>query len=153
MLSALPPSPTGKATIRNIIMILLDLIYDLLYNTQTMSYDYKKYLTKNAKSLRKNMTDEERHLWYDFFRYLPITVHKQKMLGNYIVDFYCAEFNVVVELDGCQHYWEEGEKKDLERNEYLRSRGITVLRYTNEQVHKQFKNVCADILKYIKVYD
>ena len=61
-------------------------------------------LTTNAKELRKSMTKEERHLWYDFLKQLPITVHRQKPLGNYIVDFYIASAKLVIELDGSQHY-------------------------------------------------
>jgi very-short-patch-repair endonuclease len=80
-------------------------------------------------------------------------IHRQKMIGKYIVDFYCAEFKVVIEIDGCQHGWDDRSEHDRERDIFLDSLGITVLRYSNEQVNKQFKNVCADILKYIKVYD
>ena len=60
-------------------------------------------LSENAKALRKNMTKEERHLWYDFLRELPVMVHRQKVVGNYIVDFYVAEAKIAIELDGSQH--------------------------------------------------
>jgi very-short-patch-repair endonuclease len=118
-----------------------------------MGYDYRKYLSKNSKELRINMTKTERHLWYDFLKDLPVMVCRQKMIGNYIVDFYCSKFNVIIEIDGCQHGWDDRAEKDIVRDKYLDDLGMTVLRYSNEQVNKQFKNVCADILKYIKVYD
>ena len=107
-------------------------------------------LKENAQSLRTNMTKEEKHLWYDFLKKLPITVNRQKVIGNYIVDFYCAEANIVIELDGSQHYEEEGKAKDISRDKYLNELGITVLRYTNLDIHRNFKGVCADILRHIE---
>ena len=65
------------------------------------------------------MTDEERKLWYEFLKKLPFTVNRQKTIGVYIVDFYCAEANIVIELDGSQHYSDDGRKSDDERDEYL----------------------------------
>ena len=70
---------------------------------------YNKHLRGNARSLRKNMTKEERHLWYDFLKGLPVMVHRQKVFGNYIADFYIAEAKLVIELDGSQHYEEAGQ--------------------------------------------
>jgi len=104
-------------------------------------------LTKNAKTLRKNMTKQERHLWYDFLKTLPITVHRQKVIGQYIVDFYIASKKIVVELDGSQHFETEGQKKDNNRDEYLKGLGINVLRYSNLDVDRNFEGVCTDILK------
>ena len=106
-------------------------------------------LTPNAKVLRKNMTKQERHLWYDFLKNLPVTIHRQKTIGNYIVDFYCASAKIVIELDGSQHYEDKGIKKDIIRDEYLKENGITVLRYSNLDVDKNFKGVCEDILNHI----
>ncbi len=107
-------------------------------------------LTTNAKSLRKNMTKEERHLWYDFLKTLPVTVHRQKVIGQYIVDFYIAGAKIVVELDGSQHYQDEGVRKDIERDDYLRSEGITVLRYSNSDVNMDFQSVCQDIWNHVR---
>ncbi len=107
-------------------------------------------LTENARALRKNMTSEEKYLWYKFLKTLPYTIHRQKVLGNYIVDFYCAEAMLVIELDGSQHYSAEGLKYDKERDEYLKSKGIVVLRYSNYYFHKNFEGVCTDILRNIK---
>ena len=102
-------------------------------------------LTPNAKSLRKNMTKEERHLWYDFLKHLPVTIHRQKVIGTYIVDFYIATAKIVIELDGSQHYEEEGFVKDAERDAYLQSQGITILRFSNLDINRNFEGVCQDI--------
>ena len=95
------------------------------------------------------MTKEERHLWYDFLKTLPVTVNRQKVIGNYIVDFYCAKANIAIELDGSQHYFEKGLQKDTARDEYLNSLGIKVLRYSNLDIKKNFNGVCEDILRHI----
>ena len=106
-------------------------------------------LTGNAKTLRKNMTKEERHLWYDFLKNLPITVNRQKVIGNYIVDFYIAAAKLVIELDGSQHYEEEGVENDTKRDAFLNDLGIKVLRYSNLDVNQRFESVCQDILQNI----
>lgn len=105
------------------------------------------YLKHNAQQLRKTMTKEERHLWYDFLKSLPVTFNRQKVIGGYIADFYCAAANLVIELDGSQHYEAEGKAKDIERDSYFNSLGITVLRYPNIDIHRNFKGVCEDILQ------
>ena len=110
---------------------------------------HNRHLTKNAQTLRHNMTKEERHLWYDFLKDLPIVVNRQKPLGPYIVDFYCASAGIVIELDGSQHYEEEGENCDRMRDEYFTQMGITVLRYSNLELSRNFKGVCADILQHM----
>ena len=99
-----------------------------------------------AQELRRNMTKEEKHLWYDFLKKLPIKFNRQKVIGCYIVDFYSAEAKIVIELDGSQHYKEEAREKDVVRDEYLGSLGILVLRYTNIDLHKNFEGICRDIL-------
>ena len=114
-----------------------------------MNNKANKYLTNISQSLRKDMTPEEKKLWYDFFKKLPITINRQKVIGKYVVDFYCASAKIVIELDGSQHYEDKGIKKDIIRDEYLKENGITVLRYSNLDVDKNFKGVCEDILKYI----
>ena len=115
-----------------------------------MNQTNNKNLTQNAKELRKNMTKEERHLWYDFLKGLPVTVHRQKVIGHYIVDFYCAEGKLVIELDGSQHYEDQGKENDVLRDVYLRSLGLTVLRYSNLDVQRNFDGVCQDILQHLK---
>ncbi len=102
-----------------------------------------------SQNLRKNMTKEERHLWYDFLKKLPITVNRQKVIGKYIVDFYCAKPNIIIELDGSQHYSYSGIEDDTIRDEYLTSLGIKVLRYSNSDIKNNFRGVCEDILKHI----
>ena len=93
------------------------------------------------------MTKEEKHLWYDFLKKLPITVHRQKVIGNYIVDFYCAEAKLVIELDGSQHYEVKGRQADAARDAYLKDLGVEVVRYSNLDVDRRFDAVCQDISK------
>ena len=97
------------------------------------------------------MTDEEKHLWYDFLRHLPVTVNRQKRIGNYIVDFFIADKRIVIELDGSQHGSPEHQSQDRIRDSELRALGITVLRYTNTAVNKAFDNVCSDISKHLGI--
>ena len=103
-------------------------------------------LSVNAKTLRKNMTKEERHLWYDFLKPLPVMVHRQKVIGNYIVDFYIADAKLIIELDGSQHYTDQGSAQDQARDAYLASLGLQVVRYANSDVNQRFGAVCEDIL-------
>ena len=103
-------------------------------------------LTAAAQRLRKNMTEEERRLWLNFFKRLPVTVNRQKTIGRFIVDFYCASVKLVVEIDGAQHYTEANAEKDRARDEYLRSLGLNVVRYSNQDVNSNFEGVCTDLL-------
>ena len=115
-----------------------------------MERKHNKELTSRARELRKNMTKEERKLWYEFFRLLPYSVHRQYVIGNYIVDFYCASAKLAIELDGAQHYEEKAQYYDAERDEFLKSKGITVLRYSNIELNHNFKGVCEDILNHLE---
>ena len=108
---------------------------------------YNKNLVSNAKVLRKNMTSEEKHLWYDFLKRLPFNVRRQHNIENYIVDFYVAEKKTVIEIDGRQHLLLEHKLADEERDKTLASWGIKVLRYSNDSINRNFKSVEADILK------
>ena len=108
-----------------------------------------KTLSGNARRLRREMTKEERHLWYDFLKGLPVMVHRQKVIGSYIVDFYLAQEKLVIELDGSQHYEEQGRQKDAQRDEALRALGLTVLRYSNADINYRFPGVCEDILNHL----
>ena len=114
-----------------------------------MIYNYSKKLLENAQNLRKNMTEEEKHLWYDFLKKLPITVNRQKNIGSYIVDFFIASKRIVIEIDGVQHGETENKVADEKRDTDLRALGITVLRYSNVKIHTQFDWVCKDILKHL----
>ena len=107
-------------------------------------------LSSNARTLRKNMTKEERHLWYDCLKELPVMVHRQKVIGPYIVDFYIADAKLVIELDGSQHYELEGKQRDAVRDSYLESMGLTVVRYSNAEINREFRVVCEDIWNRIK---
>lgn len=106
-------------------------------------------LTGRAKALRRNMTKEERRLWYEFLKPLSVTINRQKVIGSYIVDFYCAQAKLVIELDGSQHYEEKGRDRDLLRDAYFADEDILVLRYANSQINQQFDRVCEDILRNI----
>ena len=106
-------------------------------------------LTGNAQKLRREMTEEERHLWCDFLKGLPVTVNRQKVIGHYIVDFYCAEAKLVIEIDGTPHYEQAGKEADRERDDYLESIGLYVVRYSNRDINCSFANVCADIMNRI----
>ncbi len=111
-----------------------------------MKYNYNKNYVPLAQQLRKKMTPEEKHLWYDLLKKLPCTVNRQKNIGNYIVDFYIASKNIVIEIDGLQHDMPEHNEKDSERDFELSKLGIKVLRYTNKSINKNFNDVCNDIL-------
>ena len=106
-------------------------------------------LTPISKVLRKNMTKEEKHLWYDFLSKLLQTVHRQKVIGDCVVDFYCASAKIVIELDGSQHRIEVQEQADRARDLALNEKGIIVLRYSNTAVRCRFCEVCENILYHI----
>ena len=108
-----------------------------------------KNLTVLSRALRNNMTKEEKRLWYDFLKELPVTFNRQKIIGKYIVDFYCAGASLVIELDGSQHYCKTGLMRDADRNMYLQGLGLTVLHYSNCDIYENFEGVCADIMKHI----
>ena len=110
-----------------------------------MDHKHNKSLVSNARNLRKNITKEERHLWYDFLRSYPVKFLRQKILGKYIVDFYCAEAKLIVELDGSQHYEDKGMEYDSERTAYLEQYGVRVLRIPNNKVNQNFSGVCEYI--------
>ena len=116
-----------------------------------MNDQYNSRLAYNARKLRKTMTKEERHLWYDCLKSLPATVHRQKILGNYIVGFYIASVKIVIELDGSQHYEDLGKHADEERGAYLQSVGCRVLRYSNADVNQRFRSVCEDIYHHLRI--
>ena len=103
----------------------------------------------NAQRLRREMTKEERRLWYDFFKTMGINANRQKPIGPYIVDFYIASAGLVIELDGGQHYEDAGIEYDTERDRFLREQRLTVLRYSNLDVNRNFSAVCEDILRHL----
>lgn len=107
-------------------------------------------LLKNARQLRKEMTKQERHLWYDFLRTYPVKIYKQRIIETYIADFYCHKAKLVIELDGSQHYSDDGMSYDYERTVVLNKLGLTVLRFTNTDIDKNFEGVCLKIDEFIK---
>ena len=108
---------------------------------------YNKDLVPNAQALRKDMTREEKHLWYDFLKRLPFTVKRQHNIENYIVDFYIAKKKIVIEIDGRQHTAPEHKKSDEIRDSTLKKWNISVLRYSNDEIRNNFNAVTNDILK------
>ena len=114
-------------------------------------FPYNKKFLPIAKVLRKNMTPEEKHLWYDFLKFLPFPVKRQKNIGNYIVDFYIADKKTVIEIDGMQHLSLHNQKSDAERDADLASLGIRVLRYSNQDIHLHFDAIKEDILRQLDI--
>ena len=115
-----------------------------------MQSKHNKDLVPRAKQLRKEMTKEERHLWYDFLRGYPVRFSRQKVLGRYIADFYSAEARLVIELDGSQHFEEDNLLKDAERTASLEAYGLRVIRIPNNEVNKNFQGVCEYINAVVK---
>ena len=98
-----------------------------------------------ARILRRNMTRQERHLWYDFLRHYPVKIYKQRIIDHFIADFYCHSARLVIELDGSQHYTSQGKAHDTARTEILERYGIYVLRFSNKDIDENFDGVCRTI--------
>ena len=96
------------------------------------------------------MTDQERHLWYSFLKDYPVRILRQKVIDDYIVDFYCHDAKIAIEIDGSQHYTDEGLEHDQIRTENISDRGITVIRIPNNEVNNNFRSVCEYIDNEIK---
>ena len=111
---------------------------------------YNKSNIPLARNLRKNMTDQERKLWYEFLRFYPVRFQRQKAIGNYIVDFYCAKARLVIELDGSGHYTDEAIIKDSVRDKELENMNLRILRIQNIDINKNFRGVCEHIDRIIK---
>ena len=115
-----------------------------------MQPKHNKQLVPLAKQLRKEMTKEERHLWYDFLRGYPIRFSRQKVLGKYIADFYSAKARLVIELDGSQHYENDNIPKDTETTDFLKNYGLTAIRLPTTEIHQNFQGVCEYIDSAVK---
>ena len=102
-------------------------------------------LTRCAQNLRKNMTKEERRLWYEYLHNYPFRFRRQVTFGSYILDFYCSAAKLAVELDGTQHYEAREQRYDAERTAYLNRVGIAVLRFSNLDVLHNLNGVCQVI--------
>ena len=110
-----------------------------------MQSKHNKQLVPLAKQLRREMTKEERHLWYDFLRSYPVRFSRQKVLGKYIADFYSAEAKLVIELDGSQHYEADALQRDADRTAFLEGYGLAIIRIPNNEVSRNFCGVCEYI--------
>ena len=111
---------------------------------------YNRDLVSNARKLRKQMTPQERHLWYDFLCTYPVKIYRQRVISNFIVDFYCASAKLVIEIDGAQHFEAQGIAYDAERTSILQSLGLLVVRYSNREVDRNFDGVCTDLDQLIR---
>ena len=110
-----------------------------------MSLEYNKNLIPRAKELRKNATPQENELWYKFLRTYPVRFQRQKTIGQFIVDFYCHEAKLAIELDGSQHFTPEGITHYEARTAAIETVGVTVLRFTNRDIDREFQAVCMRI--------
>lgn len=113
-------------------------------------YKHNEKLTPLAQTLRKNMTKEEKHLWYDFLKDYPVKFYRQKVIENFIVDFYCNKARLVIELDGSQHYESKGMLKDKIRTERIEKYNLIVIRIPNNEINRNFKGVCYYIDNLVK---
>ncbi len=116
-----------------------------------MPVKHNPELIGNARQLRKNMTAEERILWYQYLRNYPVKFYRQRTMGHYIVDFYCAKAHLVVEIDGSQHYEDKGLEYDQARTAFLEGLGLTVLRVPNNEVWKNLRGVCEAIDEQVRL--
>jgi putative DNA (cytosine-5-)-methyltransferase len=107
-------------------------------------------MLETARKLRREMTPQETKLWYRFLRSYPVKIYKQRIIESFIVDFYCADARLVIEIDGSQHYTEQGKCYDEERSQILRAYGLKVLRFSNRDVDRSFDSVCAQIQNIIQ---
>jgi very-short-patch-repair endonuclease len=108
-----------------------------------------KNLRNRSSELRNNATKQENHLWYDFLRSYYLRFYRQRIIGNYVVDFYCPKAKLIIELDGSQHYEKEAVEYDATRTEYLNSLGLYVIRFSDGDVDDYFEAVCQSIEKAI----
>jgi very-short-patch-repair endonuclease len=111
---------------------------------------YRRDLRRRAQSMRRDPSPAERKLWYELLRDLPVKFTRQKPLGRYIADFYCASRMLVIELDGDSHFNERAERYDQSRTAALASQGIRVVRVTNADVMQNFEGVCARIMQILE---
>jgi very-short-patch-repair endonuclease len=112
-------------------------------------YYYNKHLRDAARQLRKNMTEAESKMWYEFLRFNKPRAHRQRPMGRFIADFYIPKAKLIIEIDGDVHENEKSLVKDSERTEFFNTLGLTVIRFTNTQVIYNFKQVCEEIKRHI----
>ena len=119
---------------------------NLRHNSNHLPYNPE--LIPRAKKLRKNMTAAEKKLWYEYLKAFPHRVYRQRPINHYIVDFYCPKLKLVIEVDGDSHFTPEAQESDRIRTEILEGYSLTVLRFTNEQIRKNFEGVCQTLKRY-----
>ena len=132
------PSPLGKVSAKQTDEVKMGNI------------KYRGDLKAKAQKLRVNMTKEERHLWYDFLKGYGVNFYRQKPIGNYIADFYCARARLVIEIDGGRHYEPDEMEYDKRRTDYFNAIGISVLRFSNMDIWHNFNGVCIKIDDFVK---
>ena len=115
-----------------------------------MSLPYNHKLIPRAKELRKDATEQEKCLWYKYLSQYPVRFQRQKTIGRFIADFYCAKAKLAIELDGSQHFSDEGKAYDESRTAGLEEYGITVIRFSNAEVDRRFESVCEVIDKTVR---
>ena len=112
---------------------------------------YNHRMLEPARKLRREMTRQEKHLWYDYLQNYPVKFYRQRSIDRFIVDFYCSEAKLIIELDGSQHYTEDGIMHDAIRTDILERYGLTVLRFSNVEVDEHFEAVCMLIDHQVKM--
>ncbi len=115
------------------------------WNDTDFHLPYNRQLVEKAKELRKNMTPAERKLWYGYLSTFKFRVLRQRPIDNFIVDFFCAQLRLVIEVDGESHFTDEGKDYDWERTHILEGYGLKVLRFTNDEVLQDWEGVCRRI--------
>ena len=111
---------------------------------------YNRTLKPYAQKLRREMTREEQHLWYQFLNQLPCRAKRQQIIRTFIVDFYIPSAGIIIEIDGSQHYEQDAQIRDQERDAALERLGLLVLRYSNSDINQRFRDVCMDILLHVE---
>ncbi|MBR5827384.1 MAG: endonuclease domain-containing protein [Clostridia bacterium] len=115
-----------------------------------MSLPYNQELISRAKELRKNMTPQENMLWHRYLKSYPIRFQRQKTIKSFIADFYCHKARLIIEIDGSQHYTEQGLAYDNERTAILKEFNLEVIRFSNYDINTNFESVCMEIDKVVK---
>ena len=111
-------------------------------------YGFKGYnnrLLENARQLRKNMTPQEGKLWHMYLKTYPVKFYRQRIIDSFIVDFYCSQAKLIIEIDGSQHYTVEGKEYDIFRTDILEKYNLKVIRFSNIDIDTNLFNICDSI--------
>ena len=114
------------------------------------NYAYDRRAAALARRFRRAMTPQERKLWFLFLRDYPIKIYRQRPIGSYIVDFFCASAKLVIEIDGPLHFTAEGYAHDDQRSTILEALGLYILRFNNPDIDQRFQSVCIEIDRVIQ---